>query len=360
MKKILILANSDGGLYSFRLELIEKLLSEKFKVVLVAPKGAYTKSFMDLGCSYIDIQLSRRGTNIFQDLKLLKIYKKILKEEKPDAVFTYTIKPNIYGAIACRKYGIPCVANITGLGTAVENKGILQKITVGLYKYAFKKIQRVFFQNDENMQFFVNRKIALGKHKLLPGSGVNLNRFLLSDYPATKDVEFAFISRIMKEKGIDQYLDAARIIKQKHPNTVFHVCGDCDQEYKEKIENMMEQGIIKYHGRVKEVNKFLPNIHCLIHPTYYPEGMSNVLLESCASGRPIITTDRSGCREVVDDGKNGFVVRQQDSQDLIEKIEKFLALPYEERRQMGLNGRAKVEAQFDRNIVIDAYMEEIQ
>jgi galacturonosyltransferase len=164
----------------------------------------------------------------------------------------------------------------------------------------------------------------------------------------------------MKEKGVDQYLEAAEYIKSKYPNTVFHVCGFCEQAYEEKLKELTEKGIINYHGMVRNVAEVLKDIQCTIHPTYYPEGIANVLLESCACARPIITTDRAGCREVVDDGVNGFVVKQRDSQDLIEKIEKFLALSHDEKIAMGLAGRAKVEKEFDRQIVVEKYCEEIK
>ncbi len=359
MGKVLILGNSDLVIYNFRLELVERLLSDGHEVFVCSPYGERIEDLVSLGCKFIDIKISRHGTNPIKELKLLKEYKKIVKSVNPDIVFTYTIKPNIYGALACKKFNISCVANITGLGTAVENSGLIQRATVFLYRLAFKKIKKVFFQNKENMQFFIDKKIALGKHDLLPGSGVNLERFSPIDYPKKDTIEFAFISRIMKEKGIDQYLECAKTIKQKYPNTVFHVCGFFEQEYKEIIDDLVSQGVIVYHGMVRDVKAILKEIHCTIHPTYYPEGIANVLLESSACARPIITTDRSGCREVIDDGVNGFIVKMKDSNDLIEKVERFINLSYEEKVQMGLNGRKKVEGEFDRQIVVEKYIEEI-
>lgn len=359
MSKVLFLVNHDVVIYNFRLELVERLLAEGHQVVISSPYGERIDDLIELGCEYCEIKLERHGMNPMKELKLISTYKKLLKKVKPDMVFTYTIKPNIYGAIASRSHKIPCVANITGLGTAVENGGFSQKITILLYKYAFTHIQKVFFQNTENMQFFVNNKIALGKHELLPGSGVNLERFIPLDYPSEEKIQFAFISRIMKEKGIDQYLEAAEYIHNKYPNTVFHVCGFCEQEYEKKLKDLMENGIIVYHGMVRDIKTILKDVHCTIHPTYYPEGISNVLLESSACARPIITTNRAGCREVIDDKINGYIVKQKDSQDLITKIEKFLSLSYEERKMMGLAGRKKVEKEFDRKIVVETYMKEI-
>lgn len=359
MSKVLFLVNHDVVIYNFRLELVERLRADGHQVVISSPYGERIEDLKALGCEYRDIAISRHGMNPVQELKLLADYVRLLKEVKPDIVLTYTIKPNIYGGMAAALMGIPYVANITGLGTAVENGGLVQKITVMLYKIAFCKVQRVFFQNEENRQFFRDRKIAVKKHGMLPGSGVNLQRFTPLDYPEGEKTEFVFISRIMKEKGADQYLGAAEAIREKHPNTVFHVCGFCEEHYEAKLKDLQERGVIVYHGMVRDVKAVLAKTHCTIHPTFYPEGISNVLLESCACGRPIITTDRSGCREVVDDGINGFVVQQRSTEDLIEKIEKFLTLSQEQRKAMGLAGREKVEREFDRQIVVEAYLNEI-
>lgn len=359
MSKVLFLVNHDVVIYNFRLELVERLLEEGHEVAISSPYGERIDSLVELGCEFYDITISRHGTNPVQECKLIADYKKLLKKVQPDIVFSYTIKPNIYGGIACEILNIPYVANITGLGTAVENSGLMQKITVLLYKIAFQKVQRVFFQNEENRAFFCDRKIAVDRHGMLPGSGVNLERFSVLDYPKTEAVEFVFISRIMKEKGADQYLEAAEFIRERYPHTRFHVCGFCEQEYEQRLKNLHDQGVIVYHGMVRDVREVLAQTQCTIHPTYYPEGLSNVLLESSACGRPIITTNRSGCREVVDDGVNGFVINQKDSKDLIEKIEMFLALTWEERREMGLAGRRKVEKEFDRNIVVEKYVDEV-
>lgn len=361
MSKIVILTNSITGLRSFRLEVMKKFRDEGHSVAIYCPLHKETEEFTEIGCQVKFVKnIERRGTSIKTDIKLFLEYFRILGKEKPDMVFTYTIKPNIYGALACAVRGIPCAPNITGLGSAVENGGKMQKLTVLLYKLGFVRVKKVFFQNQENMDFFVRKKIALGKHELLPGSGVNLEKFQLLPYPEKDTVEFAFISRIMKEKGADQYLEAAEIIREKHPETVFHVCGGCEEAYQEKLNSLHEKGIINYHGRLRDIREIHKEIHCTIHPTYYPEGMSNVLLESCASGKAIITTNRSGCREIVDDGINGYIVEQKNTEDVIAKIEKFLSLTFEERKKMGMCGREKVEKEFDRNIVIDKYMEALK
>lgn len=353
--KILILANSDLGLYKFRRELIIKLL-ENNQVYIALPKGDYVDELCNMGCNFINVELSRHGVNPFKELKLMKNYKKIMKEIKPDYVLTYTIKPNIYGGFSAKKLKIPYITNITGLGTAVEKKGLLQKITVTLYKKALKKAKMVFFQNEENKSFMVNNKIVKDNYDLLPGSGVNVNQYTLLDYPKDSEINFVFVARIMKEKGIDQYLDAAKAIKEKYPNTNFYICGFCEENYVELLKELQEKGIINYLGLVKNMVEIYEKCHCVVHPTYYPEGLSNVLLEASACGRPIITTNRSGCREVIDDGQNGYLVNQKDSVDLISKIEKFIELSYDDKKNMGIKGRRKVENDFNREIVINKYL----
>ena len=358
--KVMILANNDVGLYKFRKELIEQLLKEH-EVYICLPYGNYIDMLVLLGAKFINCNLlDRHGTNPIKELKLIQYYKRVLKEYKPDIVFTYTIKPNVYGGIACGRLNIPYVVNITGLGTAVENDGLMQKITLMLYKFGLKKAQKVFFQNIENRDFMLGKGVINGEYDLLPGSGVNLDNYTVSEYPNGETVDFVFVSRIMKEKGIDQYLDAAKEIRKRHPETRFHICGFCEQAYEEELKKLNDDGTIIYHGLVNDMASFYKQMSCTVHPTYYPEGLSNVLLESAASGRPIITTNRSGCREVVDDGINGYVIRERDSNDLIEKIEKFLSKSVEERKLMGIAGRKKVEKEFDRQIVIDKYFREIK
>lgn len=358
MSKILILTNNDLGLYKFRKELIEELLKEN-KIMISSPDGKFIKSFIDLGCQFIDTKISRRGTNPATDFRLMIQYIKIMKHFKPDVVLSYTIKPNVYGGIVCRMFDIKYISTITGLGTAVENGGILQSITLFLYKIALKNTSCVFFQNKENADFFNKKNIIANRWRLIPGSGVNLDYYKEIDYPNDKTINFLFISRIMKQKGIEQYLEAAKYIKDKYSSVEFHILGFCEEEYEDKLTELQNKGIIIYHGMQNDVRKFYKISHCTIHPTYYPEGMSNVLLESAACGRPIITTNKSGCREIVDDGVNGYLVEQKNSEDLIEKIEKFLKLSYEEKKQMGLAGRAKVEKEFDRQTVIKTYLYEI-
>ena len=364
-KKVLFLVNHDVVIYNFRLELVERLLSDGYEVHISSPYGERIDDLVRLGAEYHEIKMDRHGMNPVKEILLLKEYRKLIKTVHPFIILGYTIKPNIYGAVAAKEAGVPFVANITGLGTAVENGGWKQKVTVVLYKAAFTKVQCVFFQNRENEEFFSKHRIAPGKHRLLPGSGVNTKRYPLLPFPECGDgksgipVRFAFISRIMKEKGTDYYLAMAEKIKMKYPTTEFHVCGFCEEEYEGRLKELTAKGIVKYHGMIRDVSGFMGKMHCIIHPTYYPEGLSNVLLEACSSGRAVVTTDRSGCREVVVDGRNGYLVPERNCKELVRTVEKFLALPWEEKRMMGLEGRKLVEEKFDRQIVVDAYLEEI-
>ncbi|NLL63282.1 MAG: glycosyltransferase family 4 protein [Ruminococcaceae bacterium] len=355
---VLIVANADIGLYKFRKELLEELVKEN-EVYIALPKGEFYEELIAIGCHFIVTELERHGTNPAKELKVVLLYKNIIEKVKPDIVFTYTIKPNVYAGMVCAYLNVPYVANVTGLGTAVENSGLMQIITLNLYRFGLRKAQKVFFQNTANRDFMIAKKVVKGSHDILPGSGVNLDDYTVFDYPNRETIDFIFVSRIMKEKGIDQYLDAAKEIREKYPETRFHICGFCEQDYEEKLKKLNADGTIIYHGFIKNMTVVYRQMSCTILPTYYPEGLSNVLLESAASGCPIITTDRPGCREVVDNGKNGYLVEEKNSKDLIEKIEMFLSKSVEERKQMGLAGRKKVEKEFNRQIVIEKYLAEI-
>ncbi len=363
---ILLLANHDIVIYNFRLELVERLLREGYQVHLSSPYGERIEDLTALGAVYHEISIDRHGMNPAAELSVLREYHRLLRKIRPSAVLGYTIKPNIYGAMAARAAHIPFIANITGLGTAVENGGLKQRLAVLLYKAAFTQVQCVFFQNEENEQFFRKHGIMLRRHVLLPGSGVNLKRYAVSPLPGAGDgrsgepVKFAFISRIMKEKGIDQYLEAAAKVKKSCPTTQFHICGFCEPEYENWMKRAGFSGVAQYHGMIRDVAGFMKEMHCIVHPTYYPEGLSNVLLEACACGRAVITTDRAGCREAVNDGVSGYLVPEKNADELAAAMQRFASLRYEKKAAMGKAGRRLAEERFNRQIVVDAYMEEIQ
>ena len=362
--KVLVLANDTTYAFNLRDELLERLVSDGNEVVVASQPLLYQDELKALGCRLIDIETNRHGKNPLSDLGLLSKFKKILKAEKPDIVLTYNIKPNVYGGMACKSLKIRYIPNITGLGTAVEYPGMMQKITTRLYKSGVAGASCIMFQNDENQAFFSEHKMLKQgvRTRLLPGSGVNLNKHKAMPYPEKTDtINFLFIARVLKEKGIDLYLNSAKRIYEKHKNVVFHICGLCDDEsYLGLLDEAEKSGYIKYHGQQKDMIPFFEMAHCIVHPSYYPEGMSNVLLEAAAHCRPIIATDRSGCRETVDDKKSGFIVPVKDEDALVNALEAFLAMPYEQKRDMGLAGRAKIEKEFDRKFVVKAYLEEIE
>lgn len=355
----MIVGTNMMNIYNHRLELIKRLLGLNHQVCIVAPRGGEEKSLEKLGVRFIDTPVDNRGTNPINDLRLMMSLIRVFKREEPDVILTFYTKTNIYGGLAARLTHIPYIENITGLGSAVSKGGIIGKIMLVLYSNAVRKARIVFFQNRQNRQFFHDHNVPLIDEKLLPGSGVSLERFSIQPYPASDNLDFVFISRVLKEKGIYEYVEAAKSIKQRYPGTTLHVIGPYDEEYAEYLHQAEKDGIITVHGKVFNVPDFIRNSHCTVFPSYYAEGMANVLLESAASGRPLITTDMPGCGETVDDGVTGFVVKPQNSNDLKEKIERFIALSHEEKRNMGIAGRKKMEREFDRKIVTEAYISEI-
>ncbi len=359
MSKILFLVNHDVGIYNFRLEIIQRILKEGHRVIVSSPYGERINDLINEGCEYKEITLTRHGMNPMKECVLIATYIKLIRDVKPDIVLSYTVKPNIYGGIACSITKTPYISNITGLGTAIENGGLIQKFLCILYKFGLKKAHKIFFQNKSNEEFFANKNIYIDKHVIIPGSGVNLERYSPLDYPDDMETtKFLMIARIMKDKGIDEYLSAAEIIKSEYPNTEFHLCGFCEPEYESKIDEIKNKGTVVYHGMVQNVREILKETHCTVLPSYH-EGMANVLLESAACGRPVIATNIPGCRETFDEGITGIGCEAKSTQSLIDAIEKFLALSHEEKAQMGIAGRVKMEKCFDRQIVVEAYIKEI-
>lgn len=357
-KRLLLLANNCMGLLSFRKEVVVEFVKQGYEVTVHLPYNERIKELERLGCKVLcSKNLVRKGKNPLKDISLYREYLSLMRNVQPQVVLTYTIKPNIYGSLAAKKLNIPYIVNITGLGTAVENPGILQKITVNLYRRAMSKANTIFFQNSANREFFAKRNINNSTHQLIPGSGVNLSHHILRSYPEdASPVKFLFISRLMKQKGIEEYFACAEHFKGK---AEFHILGACEEDYEEKLRQLESEDIVKYHGVQNDVRPFIADIHCLIHPTYYPEGMSNVILESAAAGRPVITTNRPGCREAVEDGITGYLFQERNREELINAVERFLSLSNSERKEMGLKGRQKMEQEFDRQIVVNAYLDAV-
>ena len=360
--KIVALLNCHGDdVYCFRKEVIDALVENGYKVILSCPESHRLDCFRNNENIIIeDIIIDRRGTNPIKDIKLLYDYIKLYKRYKPDVECTFTIKPNVYGSIAADFLNIPHINNITGLGSGFQNGGLIQRIVIQLYKRALKRSKMVFFQNIENQKIAIDANL-IGSHtpyKCIPGSGVNLERFTVCEKENNNKVVFNYIGRILKDKRIDDYLDAAQRIKPKFPETVFNIIGfiePTETHYKQLLENLESQGIIHYCGSVDDVRPYVNASDAIIHPSSYGEGISNVLLESAASGKAIITTDISGCKDCVDDGVSGFIYHAEDVDQLVNRIEHFISLLPVQRKEMGLAGRRKVEKEFDRQIVVDAY-----
>ena len=359
-ESVLVLANFIAGLYSFRKELIKAIIDRGYLLYISVPdtEDDRVNYFKSIGCKIVKTDFNRRGMNPIADINLMLTYCRLLKKIHPKVVLSYTIKPNVYGGIACRLIGVPQIANVTGLGDAVENGGWLQKLTVFLYKIGVSKAIRVFFQNNSNRDFCLRFGIADENSVVLPGSGVNLEYHSYQTYPSDGIIRFLFISRLLKDKGTDEFLEMAEAIKDKKTNTEFQILGWIEEKYKKRINDLVERGIVKYLGTASDVRKYIADVHCTIMPSYH-EGMSNVNLESAANGRPVITTNVPGCRETVDDGLTGFLVKAKDAKSLITGVERFLNLTYEKKKQMGIEARKKIEREFDRRVVIDAYLKEI-
>lgn len=360
-QKILVLTNSIGGLHSFRKEVMKAIVDAGYEVYISEPDDdERVQYFKEIGCHIVKTEFNRRGMDPVADLGLMLRYRKQIRKLKPLAVLTYTIKPNIYGGIACRLCGVPQLVNVTGLGDAVENGGWLKKLTVKLYKIGIGKARRVFFQNASNRDFCIRMGIADEQSILLPGSGVNLMHHNYQDYPPNEGkVRFLFIGRLLKDKGIEEYFETARAIRLKYPESEFRVLGAKDGPFKAQVEELVNEKVVDYLGSTTDVRPYIGAVDCTVMPSYH-EGMSNVNLESAANGRPVITTNVPGCRETVDDGKTGFLVEPRNVSCLVDAVERFIHLPYGEKVMMGQEARKKMECEFDRQIVVAEYLKEIK
>lgn len=365
---IAILTNNDDDIYCFRKELIEDIINAGYEILISCPDGEKFDLMQHIEYRYDNPDIDRRGTNIAADLKLFFHYVRLFFKNKPSVVLTYTAKPNVYAGIAAYILGIPCISNVTGFGSVLNENGFKQKLIMTLFRFAFRRSACVMFQNLTNMKLAEESGMVKGEHMLIPGSGVNTERYPLQPYPDGGDgktgekVVFNYIGRILHDKGVDDYIEAAGRIKADYPQTEFNMLGfiePTEMHYKQLLESLEEKDIIHYRGSLKDIKSFVTASHATIHPSTYGEGMSNVLLESASSGRPIISTDNPGCMETFIDGQTGFLYHGGDVDALCEQIKKFLALPNEKRKKMGEKGREYIKENFSRDIVINAYLEKI-
>lgn len=358
-KSVLFLVNHDVVVYNFRLELVEKLIKDGYVVHISSPYGNKIKKLIAMGCVYHELKIDRRGINIFNDVLLIFNYLFLISKLRPSIVLTFTIKPNIYGGIVCSFLNIPYVVNVTGLGSGINNSEnkLFKRSLKFLYQFSFKKANRVFFQNSSNMDVFLKEKKFMKEYDLLPGSGVNLNTFNYLQYRDNEEFNIYYFGRLMKEKGTYELLQAAKILKEKYENLNFHLVGFVDDNNLiELVKKFEEDDIIRYHGYLEDTRPLLASATAVIQPSHH-EGMSNVLLEASASGRPILASNIPGCKEIIEDGKNGFLFEAKKVSSIISSVEKFISLPYKDRLEMGVAGREKIENEFSRDIVIKKYME---
>lgn len=350
MSKILIVTNHSYMLYRFRLELLEEL-AKTSEVVISTPFVGHEDDLAAQGFRLIETAVDRRGINPKTDAKLLAFYFRLLKRERPNLVITYSIKPNIYAGLACSALGIPYCANVQGLGTAFERKGLAEFVTA-LYKAAFRKVKTVFFENEADAAVFCSKHIlSAEKQTVLNGAGINLERYALQPYPTNDVMHFLYLGRLMQEKGMDELFAAARRLRSEGYPFVLDLVGFFEDEYKAQVEQLQADGIAVFHGFQAEPRPYYAAADCVVLPSYH-EGMSNVLLEAAASGRPIITSDIPGCREAVDDGVSGFLCRVRDADSLCAAMRRFLELDTAARETMGVAGRKLAEERFDKDKVV--------
>lgn len=368
-KLIALLTNNDDDVYCFRKELIEALNADGFQMLISCPDGPKFELMKDIPYIYDNPDIDRRGTNPIKDLGLMMHYRKLFKQYRPAVVLTYTAKPNVYASIAAHQLGIPVINNLTGLGSVVNETGLMKSFIMWLFKLAYQKSACMMFQNATNMQLAIDQGMVKGKYRLIPGSGVDTDRYPLQPYPdggdgkTGKPVVFNYIGRILHDKGVDDYIEAAKRIKKVYPQTEFNLMGFIEPteiHYEKDLNELQDQGIAIYRGSLKDVKPYIIRSHCTIHPSTYGEGMSNVLQESASSGRFLITTNNPGCQETVENDKTGYIYKGGDVDALVHTIERFLALPNSQRKMAGELGRKRMEEKFSRKIVINAYREEIK
>jgi glycosyltransferase involved in cell wall biosynthesis len=382
--KILISINTSWNLYNFRAGLIRALIEAGYEVVVAAPPDDYSERLKELGCRYTPLPMSNKGTNPVSDLWLLMRFWWLFRREKPHAYLGYTVKPNIYGSIAAHSLGIPVISNIAGLGAVFIKDNLLTQIVKRLYKLALSKSNTVFFQNEDDRVMFIDAGLVPAAiTDRLPGSGVDLAKFaylvpsekvgldrvdehaksdILGIQPVHVEhkVSFILIARMLFDKGIGEYVEAARLIKARYPLVEFNLLGFLDVQNpaaisRSQMNEWVSEGVVNYLGTTDDVQPYINSTDCVVLPSYR-EGVPRSLLEAAAIGRPIITTNAVGCKEVVDDGVNGYLCQPRDAADLAKKIEKMLLLSREQRTEMGLRGRVKVEREFDERVVIGKYL----
>lgn len=364
-KKVVIALNTAWNLLNFRAGLIRALVAAGYEVVAVAPPDEYAERLSVLGCRFVPLPMDNQGTHPVRDLLLLFRFFGLMRAERPDAFLGYTVKPNVYGSLAARALAIPVINNIAGLGAVFIKGGWLNQLVKGLYQFALSRSRKVFFQNDDDRQLFITSRLVIESvTDLLPGSGIDLAKFSPAPLPAGAPVRFLLIARMLWDKGVGEFVEAARLLKQRGVDAECCLLGFLDVQNpaaisRQQMNDWVAEGAVRYLGVSDNVREEIAQADCVVLPSYR-EGTPRTLLEAAAMARPIVTTDAVGCREVVDDGINGYLCKPKDASDLADKMELIVSLTHAEREAMGLRGREKVEREFDERIVICKYLSAIE
>jgi glycosyltransferase involved in cell wall biosynthesis len=362
--KIALVANTSWYLHNFRPTLMDALQQEGHEVVAVAPVDAYSRKLVEAGFTHHHIPLDQSSLNPIRALQSILHLRRLFREERIDAVLSFTPKGNIFSGLAIADPSVTFVANLSGLGRAFSKDSRVLGVAMMALKWAFLRATAVLFQNGDDLRLLVSRGIVdAAKARRVPGSGVNLRRFSFRSSIRNRPdetLEFLFVGRLLWEKGIGEYVKAARSLRARHPRVRFRALGPLEPGSAgvspETIDAWTGEGVIEYLGVAEDVRPMMEAADCIVLPSYYHEGVPRSLLEAAALGRPVITTNMAGCRDTVVDGATGYLCSPRDVEGLIAALEKFIMLPVHERAEMGRRGRAKMELEFDETFVIDQYM----
>jgi glycosyltransferase involved in cell wall biosynthesis len=364
--KILIVSNMSWYLYNFRLGLISLLLERGYKVVTLAPEDEFSQKLGKAGCHHIHLEMDNKGLNPISDLIMKKRLSRIYREINPDLILHYTIKPVLYGSLAAGKLGIPFINNITGLGTAFIQRNWVTWLVKQLYRSSQKRASCVFFQNSEDKEFFQSKQLIPESvpQEVIPGTGIDVDHFKLQSYPKGNPMTFLLIARMLWDKGVGEFVEAAKQIKSEFSEACFQLLGFLDVSNRTAISRQQmqiwtEQGVIEYLGETDDVRPYIANADCVVLPSYR-EGLPRTLLEAAAMGRPIIATDVTGCREVVNHGVNGYLCKARDANDLAEKMKDMIKMSLHKREEMRFRGRQMIEREFDEKIIVEKIVDRIE
>jgi glycosyltransferase involved in cell wall biosynthesis len=362
---ILMTVNSAWNIWHFRRPVVQALLADGHRITVLAPADDSVGDLERLGCKFLPLEMSVKGLNPLAELKLLQRMTRTFRAERPDIVLSYTIKNNIFGAMAARASGVPFLPNVTGLGTAFLSGGPMQTVAEGLYRQAFGRLPVIFFQNEDDRDLFLARRLVRrDQARLLPGDGINLTRFAAAAMPSPDEPPvFLMIARLLRDKGVIEFVEAARQIKAHRPDIRFQLLGAVGAENRTAIDattvrRWVDDGIVEYPGTTPDVRPHIAAATCVVLPSYR-EGAPRTLIEAAAMARPLIATDVPGCRAVIDREVSGFFCEARSADSLAVAIQRFLELPHEARHAMGSAGRAKMEREFDEAIVVAAYRDAI-